>query len=139
MLFLIGIRRHPSNLAQEKKRVGKTHPIRRVISSKDVKLSSNFNSFLSLSANKADLASFFARAVIEMAEELQPTNELVIAGGFDDLMWVWTSTGRNTESLSTNHEEADTRIILHARDASLQGYQRCVSFNAEIQMSWFWP
>ncbi len=28
--------------------------------------------------------------------------------------------------MNTNHEGADTRIILHARDATLQGYQRCV-------------
>lgn len=108
------------------KRVGKTRPIRRVISSRDVKLPSNFQSFLSLSANKADLASFLSEALVKMAPELQPSQELVISGGFVDVMKVWTSSDRKNHSLSSNHEEADTRIVLHAKDALLEGYQRCV-------------
>ena len=108
------------------KRVGKARAIRRVISSRDVQLPSNFRSFLSLSANKADLASFLSEALVEMAPELQPSQELVVAGGFGDVMKVWTSADRDNHSLSSNHEEADTRIILHAKDAALEGYQRCV-------------
>ncbi|KAG1659854.1 hypothetical protein GQR58_022307 [Nymphon striatum] len=65
--------------------------------------------------------------MVEMAEEkLNPTHELVVAGGFEDLLKVWISTDRSTDHLSSNHEEADTRLILHAADASQQGYERCV-------------
>ncbi|KAG1652112.1 WD repeat-containing protein WRAP73 [Nymphon striatum] len=90
---------------------GKVKPIRRVISSKDVKLPSNFKSFLSLSENKADLAAFLSEAMVEMAEEkLNPTHELVVAGGFEDLLKVWISTDRSTDHLSSNHEEADASL-----------------------------
>ncbi|KAG1681488.1 hypothetical protein GQR58_011811 [Nymphon striatum] len=65
--------------------------------------------------------------MVEMAEEkLNPIHELVVAGGFEDLLKVWISTDRSTGHLSSNHEEADTRLILHAADASQQGYERCV-------------
>ena len=90
------------------------------------KLPSNFKLFLSLSANKAELASFLSEALVEIAPELQPSQKLVVAGGFNDVMKVWTSTDRVNHSLSSNHEEADTRLILHAKDAALEGYQRCV-------------
>ncbi|KAG1652798.1 hypothetical protein GQR58_026049 [Nymphon striatum] len=113
-----------SGTRSKRSEAGKFKPIRRVISSKDVKLPSNFKSFLSLSENKADLAAFLSEAIVEMAEEkLNPTHELVVAGGFEDLLKVWISTDRSTDHLSSNHEEADTRLILHA---SQQGYERCV-------------
>ncbi|KAG1654512.1 hypothetical protein GQR58_024970 [Nymphon striatum] len=116
-----------SGTRSKRSEAGKVKPIRRVISSKDVKLPSNFKSFLSLSENKADLAAFLSEAMVEMAEEqLNPTHELVVAGGFEDLLKVWISTDRSTDHLSSNHEEADTRLILHAADASQQGYERCV-------------
>ena len=107
------------------KRAGKAPAIRRVTSSRDVKLPSNFKSFLSLSVNKVDLASFLSEALVEMTPELQPSQELVVAGRFDDVM-VWTSADRNNHSLSSSHEEADTRLLLHAKGAALEGYQRCV-------------
>ncbi|KAG1689630.1 hypothetical protein GQR58_007711 [Nymphon striatum] len=116
-----------SGTRSKRSEAGKVKPIRRVISSKDVKLPSNFKSFLSLSENKANLAAFLSEAMVEMAEEkLNPTHELVVAGGFEDLLKVWISTDRSTDHLSSNHEEADTRLILHAADASQQGYERCV-------------
>ncbi|KAG1693201.1 hypothetical protein GQR58_007155 [Nymphon striatum] len=116
-----------SGTRSKRSEAGKVKPIRRVISSKDVKLPSNFKSFLSLSENKADLAAFLSEAMVEMAEEkLNPTHELVVAGGFEDLLKVWISTDRSTDHFSSNHEEADTRLILHAADASQQGYEQCV-------------
>ncbi|KAG1649565.1 Mpv17-like protein 2 [Nymphon striatum] len=116
-----------SGTRSKRSEAGKVKPIRRVISSKDVKLPSNFKSFLSLSENKADLTAFLSEAMVEMAEEkLNPTHELVVAGGFEDLLKVWISTDRSTDHLSSNHEEADTRLILHAADASQQGYERGV-------------
>src|SRR6266536_2542823 len=37
-----------------------------------------------------------------------------------------SSRGRAAESLQSTHEEADTRIILHAIDAISAGYQRLI-------------
>lgn len=46
-------------------------------------------------------------------------------GGFTDVHKVWSSNNaRDLRSLSSDHEEADTRIILHARDAALSGFQQ---------------
>lgn len=49
--------------------------------------------------------------------------ELVVSGGFSDILKVWSSdeTREGFEGLASNHEEADTRIILHARDATVRG------------------
>ena len=89
-------------------------------------LPSNFKSFLSLSINKAGLASFLSEAFVDMAPELQPLQELVVAGRFGDVMKVWTFADRGNHSLSSSHEKADSQIFLHAKDATLKVYKRCV-------------
>ena len=48
-------------------------------------------------------------------------------GGFTDPAKVWTSSGRDVSKLSSaEHEEADTRILLHVKDASEQGYPQTI-------------
>ena len=43
----------------------------------------------------------------------------MLSGGFADQEKVWTSTGRDVEQLLLyEHEEADTRMVLHAKEAS---------------------
>lgn len=55
----------------------------------------------------------------------EPRKELILSGGFNDLHKVWSSRDdRDVTSLSANHEEADTRIPLHARDATASRYQQ---------------
>lgn len=84
-------------------------------------------SFLSLSAKKADLAAFLSGILVETAEkDLPPEFELVVAGGFEDILGVWSSLGRNIDALKSTQEEADTRLILHAEDACRKGYERVV-------------
>ena len=55
-----------------------------------------------------------------------PRRELVVSGGFSDILKVWSSdkSREDFEGLASNHEEADTRIILHARDATVRGYSQ---------------
>jgi hypothetical protein len=49
----------------------------------------------------------------------------VLNGGFTDPANVWTSSGRDVSKLSSSeHEEADTRILLHAKEANEQGYSQ---------------
>ena len=46
--------------------------------------------------------------------------------GFDDIKEAKTSFLRDVPSLKANHEEADTRFILHALDACQQGYEQLI-------------
>lgn len=51
----------------------------------------------------------------------------MLSGGFADQEKVWTSTGRDVEQLLLDeHEEADTSMLLHAKEASVQGYVQTV-------------
>ena len=89
-------------------------------------LPSNFQSFLHLSANKVDLASFLSEAVVKMVQELQSSQELVISGGFVDVRNVWNSSDRNNHSYNSNQEDANARIVLLANDSLLEGNQICM-------------
>jgi hypothetical protein len=54
-----------------------------------------------------------------------PTRELVLSSGLSDILQVWSSDDtKDLSRLASNNEEADTRIVLHARDATLHGYQQ---------------
>ena len=78
-----------------------------------------------LHENKAALNQFLSQYITERARESQALHsrherKLVIIGGFADGKTVvcLSSEGRaELESLASTHEEADTRIILHAVDA----------------------
>ena len=73
------------------------HPIRRAIENRDVPLPKNWLNFLALGENKADLAKFLSS---EMIQHVPPNTEVVLGGGFDNGMEVW----------STNHED-DSRLL----------------------------
>jgi len=96
-------------------RAGVMRPIRRVIDSRCVKLPQNWKQFISHSRNKAELASFLSSELIRNASDLSQGHELVLAGGFEDASGVWSSSRDKISQLKSNHEEADTRQILHAR------------------------
>ena len=87
-------------------------PIRRVIESRDVPLPRNWANFLSLSENKADLGHFLSEDLCSQATSEQ---EIVVAGGFKDEREVLSSkTSTDIAQLRATHEEADTRLVLHA-------------------------
>ena len=49
-------------------------------------------------------------------------HRIIVVGGFEDSMKVLSSNVENDVShLRANHEEADTRILLHAHDVFNQG------------------
>ena len=52
--------------------------------------------------------------------------KVVVAAGFHDAEIVISSSGRDVFHLTSDHKEADTRIILHAADAFAMGYRRTV-------------
>ena len=89
-----------------------TRPIRRVVESRNVPLPKNWPNFLSLADNKADLADFLSEQLYLQA----PTDkEILVAGGFrDELMVKSTQDITDVTPFKSTHEEADTRLVLHA-------------------------
>ena len=52
--------------------------------------------------------------------------EIVTAGGFTDIEGAASSKKRDIQCLKASHEEADTRLILHALDTCRQKYKRAI-------------
>ena len=99
-----------------KRRSKTSKPIRRVIENRDVPLPKNWSNFMALSENKADLARFLSEQLITRAPE---SKEIVTVGGFKDELEVRSSTPTTPLScLNANHEEADTRLALHAMNVT---------------------
>ena len=68
--------------------------------------------FLSLPANKVDLAHFLSEELCYQAPE---DKEIVVAGGFRLELEVRSSrTSTDLTQLKAAHEEVDTRLLLHA-------------------------
>jgi len=83
-----------------------------IIENRDVPLPSNWTSFVGMSENEKDLTCFLSNELIRVAP---PDKTIVAAGGFADEERVeCTDPGRNVLNLKVCHEEADTRIIVHA-------------------------
>lgn len=74
--------------------------------------------------NKVNLIRFLRDQLLLRAQTLPAHHEVVVSGG-DDFP-AESSTGRDVQHLNSNHEEADTKIILHAADASVQNFYRVV-------------
>jgi len=105
------------------KRLGKKIPIRKLIDGPNVPLPQVWVQFIALDENKADLANFLAEEIIKKGKDLPGRFELVTGGGFTDVTDA-RSTRRDDPRLHGNHEEADTRLILHSCEAVNEGYQR---------------
>src|SRR3989442_774798 len=87
-------------------------PIRRIVEGRQVPLPKNWSNFLSLADNKADLAHFMSEKLCSQAPK---DKEIVVVGGFRDELEVKSSKGTTDLSyLKSTHEEADTRLVLHA-------------------------
>ena len=82
-----------------------------------------WNKFVSFEKNKSNLTDFLSKRLCELAKrKLQGTKKLVLAGGFKDekeVVLVTEGFSRTLEPLKANREEADTRMVLHAKHASL--------------------
>ena len=80
--------------------------------------------FLQSTKNKADLANFLSCELSKV--QVEAGQELIVAGGFTERDRVFSTSRNNIPMLRANHEEADTRLILHAQDACLEGITRTV-------------
>ncbi len=107
------------------KRSTSLRKIRTKIASRDTKLPSNWASFIELDENKADLANFLCEQMM-VCIELSENQEFIISGGFEDPEKVVSLAGNDVKHLGSDHEEADTRILLQAADAASCGVRRLV-------------
>ena len=74
--------------------------------------------------NKTNLAAFLSDELT--TSSIHEDRVIVTEGGFTEIDRDVSSTGRDIESLKSDQEEADKRIILHAKEASDEGYERLV-------------
>jgi hypothetical protein len=105
-------------------RTTKRQKIRRIIDDRNVRLPSVWQSFISMEENKVNLIQFLRDQVLLRAQSLPDHQEVVVSGG--DKFPAASSIGRDVEHLNSTHEEADTKIILHAVDAKVQNFYRVV-------------
>ena len=98
------------------------------ITIRDVKLPFNWLNFIETNENKYNLAQFLSNELVKVL--YLDDHRTIVSGGSEDPMKVLSLNVENDVShLGANHEEADTRILLHAHDACNQGYGW--SLNAE--------
>jgi hypothetical protein len=89
----------------------------------DVAIPQNWKQFLSKGQNKASLASYYTEYMLERGPALLKEGQtLCISGGIGDKTFCITREEvREVDSLFSNQEEADTRLILHAAAAAEEG------------------
>ncbi|CAG9817325.1 unnamed protein product [Phaedon cochleariae] len=96
----------------ERPRTRGTAPVRRDITSAAIPLPKNWKNFLALGDNKADLARLLSQGVLQYVFN---DIEIVVSGGLiheEDVRS--TNPESDVSSLAATHEEADTRVVLHA-------------------------
>lgn len=108
------------------KRAGnKSRPIPGINSEPSVPLSGQLEIIIDMAENKTNLTAFLSAKLIEKGQQLNNC-EVVTAGGFTNELQAESTSRRNVKNLESNHEEADTRLILHAVDAKDRGYERTI-------------
>ena len=102
------------------KRAGQTRPIRKVINRDDLPLPQAWTNFIALGENKEDLALYLSG---KLATHNDTVNEIVVGGSNPN---GFSTTKGIIAMLNANHEEADTRIILHALEAIDASYDNII-------------
>ena len=105
------------------KQVGKKRPIRKVIDGRNVPLPHVWSNFIASDENKADLVRFLTEIIVTKGTDLPQQCEVVTGGGLYCATHA-RSTRRSEVKLQGNHEEVDTRMVLHLCGAVNQGYKR---------------
>ena len=105
------------------KRVGKKRPIRKVIDGQNDPLPQVWSNVIASDENKANLARVLTEIIVTKGTDLPQQCELVTGGGFSCATHA-RSTRRSEVKLQGNHDEADTRLVLHSCEAVNQGYKR---------------
>lgn len=106
------------------KRTSKVAPVRKLIKSRQTPFPNNWKSFLALNENKAGMQNFLSEELIRLASG--KPYELVSSGGFTEPTKIVSSIGRDVDYMSSTHEEADSRMIVHCKDAKRLDFERVV-------------
>ena len=95
-----------------KRRTKDQKRIRKKIEHRAVPLPTIWSNLMACPENKAEYANFLST---QLKLKAPYEKEIVTSGGFMDELEVWSSKDTtNTSQLSSTHEEADTRMIIHA-------------------------
>ncbi|KAK3740394.1 hypothetical protein QZH41_000915 [Actinostola sp. cb2023] len=120
---------HLSIKAGERKKRGETSALEVKIHGSSTPVPKQWPKYISNVNNKVSLCAFLTESWCEMGKRLLQSNkELVIGGGMrDGVLALSIKNDRcvTVEELNADHEEADTRMLLHAEHASQDG-QRIV-------------
>ena len=81
---------------------------------------------MDLPENKANLTYFISTQLMMEERKTHPTRNVITAAGFEEQTAVASSQESDIHLLQSSHEEADTRIILHAKAACRDGYERVI-------------
>ena len=93
-------------------------PVRRQIERESLRLPSEWSDFMALEDNKADLALLLSNYLIDHSPSDQT---MVVAGGVSEATIVKSSdVTLDLSMLEADHEEADTRLILHCIHAHME-------------------
>jgi len=107
--------------AARTKRAGQMkRPIRKVIDREDLHLPQAWKNFIAFDGNKEDLAMFLSD---RLAKHNDRDKEVVVGGSKPN---GYSTTRGVIPTLQANHEEADTRIILHALEAIDAGFESII-------------
>ena len=111
-----------------------TRPVRRVFEGRNVPLPIKWQAFLALRENKADLARFLLDELIAQAPA---DTTLVVSGGCSNEEDVLCSDPNlDVAALKSNHEEADTRFVLHG--VNIEGHlNNLVVYSRDTTCSYF--
>ena len=94
----------------------------------EIAIPKEWKKFLTRGENKENLAAFYTNFIIENAgEELNEGETIFVSGGLKEKAYRVTKDGTTEyQSLKSNQEEADTRIILHTTVVSNNGAVRII-------------
>jgi hypothetical protein len=105
----------------------------------------NYRCFLKSAVNKASLAAFISDYVCSNGGELLPARRsIILAGGFKngELVRVVNEDGvSDVDDLKCTHEEADTRLLLHAVNLSShhsRTIMRCDDTDVLVLLLYYW-
>jgi hypothetical protein len=110
-----------------RKKRGPQTGILKIIENLDTPLPQQWHLFIHSVQNKKQLTNFLSEQLFQ--NSLSRNVQFVTAGGFTNVTDFKTNfpiDKHSSDILTANHEEADTRIILHALSAKLSGYSRCI-------------
>lgn len=116
-------------------RRGEKRPIRKITDRGGLGLPQMWSNFVALSDNKEDRGRFLTEYMMSHGNGFSCQYELVTSGGYKDSTKACSTQRGEIASLSSNHEEADTRLILHPKEAIVNNFKRIIVFCTDVLLS----